>query len=218
MTAPTKLTLYQGAMRFLGQRRLASLTEAVEGRYLLDGVWDEGAVDACLGLGQWTFATRSVQINNDPSITPPFGYIYAFSKPTDWIKTIGMAADEFFAARLRDEQAKDESGFWYAMITPIYVRYVSNDSSYGNNFALWPPNFTNFVQAYLGWKISPNLLKNPNDRTDVERRYQRMLLTAKSSDAMNTNSPQLPEGQWAKARHGRRIGRWDRGSRGELIG
>ena len=91
-----QLGLYNGALRMLGESRLSSLTEAVENRRLLDEVWDDGAVNSCLEFGYWNFATRTVQASYDPDATPAFGFTYAYSKPTDWIKTAAIASDEFF--------------------------------------------------------------------------------------------------------------------------
>jgi hypothetical protein len=125
----TRLQLYNQALRICGERRLASLTENREPRHLLDQVWAEGGVDDVLEQGQWNFAMRAVQIDSDPSVDPAFGLAYGFTKPTDWIRTAGFCSDERFSTPLLEY--KDEAGYWYADITPIYVRYVSNDSGFG---------------------------------------------------------------------------------------
>src|SRR5260221_1483015 len=103
-------SLYNGALRVLGQRKLAALTEESEPRHLLDDVWGEGAVDACLEEGLWNFAIRTARLDYSPSIEPDFGFSRAFDKPTDWIRTAGMAADGYFRVRLTDEQVKDQAG------------------------------------------------------------------------------------------------------------
>ena len=55
-----KLSIYNGALNILGERKLASETENREPRYQLDDIWDNDMVDRCLQMGQWNFAARSV--------------------------------------------------------------------------------------------------------------------------------------------------------------
>jgi hypothetical protein len=125
MTAPTKLTLYNDALLLCGERFLASLTEEREPRRLLDRAWDGGAVRACLEMGQWGFAMRTIQLDYDSGIQPDFGYARAFVKPTDWVLTSGLCSDEFFRSPLT--RYTDEAGYWYSDLDTIYVRYVSDD-------------------------------------------------------------------------------------------
>ena len=44
----TKLTLYNGALRLLGQTNIEDTDEAREPRYTLDDAYDKGAVKHCL--------------------------------------------------------------------------------------------------------------------------------------------------------------------------
>ena len=85
--ATTKLLIYNDALMICGERKLASLTEDREPRHLLDHVWDNNGVDACLEQAQWHFAMKTVRLDYDPSVTPEFGYNRAFEKPSDWIIT-----------------------------------------------------------------------------------------------------------------------------------
>jgi hypothetical protein len=212
-----QLSLYNGALRLLGQRKLASLAEDSEPRHLLDDVWDEGAIDACLEEGLWNFATRTVRLDYSPSVEPDFGFRRAFDKPADWVRTAGMASDGYFRARLTDEQAKDEAGFWYADLDTIYVRFVSNDSAYGGDLSRWPQSFVNFVECFLALKISPRIVKAANQRQELTRTYQQLLVKARGKDAMNEGTAFPPSGGWVAARRGGRSPR-DLGGRGSLVG
>src|SRR4051794_15494709 len=94
----TKLGVYNDALRLLGERNLADVTEEAEARYALDGAWDKGAVSYggpiyCLELGYWNFATRSAALNYSPSVEPPFAYLRAFDKPVDWVRTVSVSFD-----------------------------------------------------------------------------------------------------------------------------
>jgi hypothetical protein len=201
----TRLQLYNDALLLCGERSIASLTVNEETRRLLDQVWNNGGVDACLEDGQWHFAMRSVQIDYDPSIAPDFGYSRAFTEPDDWILTSAVCSDEFFRTPLT--RYTYEGGYWYADLDQIYVRYVSNDENYGADLSKWPKSFTEFVAAHFASLV---VLKISNDEArqrlfiNPERPEHsvrgRALLKAKSRCAM-TGPTQFPaQGQWSASR------------------
>jgi hypothetical protein len=212
-----QLSLYNGALRCLGEARLATLTEAVESRRELDAIWDDGAIDDCLDMGHWNFATRTVQASYDPDVTPSFGFTYGYSKPTDWIKTCAIASDEYFRNPLTDLDYKDEGGRWWSDLDSFYVSFISNDSGYGMNFALWPTPFVKLVEAYMANELAPRLRKSQSGLAEAEVKFKNAKLMARNSDAMNEGAKFAPAGSWANSRAGRR-GRNERGRRGSLIG
>lgn len=209
-----RLALYNEALRLCGERRLASLTEAREPRYLLDDVWDAGGVDDCLEAGQWNFALRSQMIDYDTSISPSFGYTYGFSKPSDWIRTVGLCSDEFFRSPLL--QYTDEVDYWYADITPIYVRFVSNDSGYGGNIGNWPSSFATFASSFFAQKIIYKLTSDKERIALVEKKLKKDKLDAMNKDAMNEPTSFPAKGSWVRNRAGSMWTRRDGGTRGSL--
>jgi hypothetical protein len=210
----TRLKLYNDALIICGERSLASLTENREPRHLLDHVWDNDGVHACLEAGQWRFAMRSVMVDYDATVSPSFGYSRAFSKPTDWCCTSALCSDEFFNAPLL--QYSDEAGFWYCHLDTIYVRYVSDDSAFGGDLSTWTTKFTDFAAAHFASKIIFKLTSDKDKRNDVLAWMNKKLSEAKNLDAMSDPTRFPPPGSWASARRG--WGRRDRGSRGSLIG
>ncbi len=206
----TRLSLYNGALRICGDAKLSTITENREPRHLLDDVWDGGALKHCLEQGYWNFAIRTTEAEASASVTPTFGFRYAFDKPSDWVRTAGIASDEYFRCPLSDLEYKDEAGYWFADIETIYVRYVSNDSSYGTDYSKWPESFRNFVEHYLAMQIMPRLKEAKISREDIGKLYRRALIDARSKDCMNEGASFMPQGSWASARHGGRVRRYDR--------
>lgn len=197
-----QLSLYNRALRKIGERKLASTTEAREPARALNDVWDEGAINIVLEAGLWNFAMKSARIDATPSIETPFGYTNAFSKPADYIRTAAVAADEYFRVPLNT--MLDEAGFWFSDLTPIYVRYVSNDASYGSNFSLWPSSFMDFVATYLASEICWRVTKNKTLTDTVkEDMLPKALADAQGKDGMNEGTKFLPQGSWVSARAGR---------------
>jgi hypothetical protein len=210
--AATKLSLYNGALRILQERRLASLTEEREPRRLLDDAYGDGstngAVRYCLEAGQWTFATRMVLIDYSPSVTTPFGYTYAFEQPVDLVRVTGIFEDEY--GRVPLTRYADERRYWYSDLPSIYVGYVSNHASYGADLSLWPGVFAKLVEAYLAKEIAGSLTQGDSKIALAERAWEQARREARSFDAMAKPTAFFPAGSWVTARHGSsRQSRWD---------
>lgn len=212
----SKLSLYNGALLECGERALASLSENIEARRLLDRAWDGGAVDYCLGQGQWRFARRTVEIASNVGVTPDFGYQKAFDVPVDFIRTVALCSDEYMNVPLL--QYTQEQSYFFADIDPIYLTYVSNDASYGGDYTLWPQDFVDYVQKYLATKIIKKMNQSDEDRKNLFSLMRKALTDAKSSDAMEGPTTFPPPGRWVQSRLGRSSGRRDRGSRSSLTG
>lgn len=213
----TKLTIYNGALNILGERKLASATENVEARYELDEIWDNNFLNRVLHMGQWNFAARSVQLEASPSVTPSFGFQFAFDKPPlDFVRTMMVCYDEYFNRPIT--QYSDEGQWIFADVEVLYLKYVSNDSQFGGDYSLWPPNFTEFVEHYLAYKVAPRLVGIDIRERTIEAKYERALVKAKAVDAMESPAKFAPRGGWSQSRQGFRAGTSDRGNRSKLIG
>ncbi len=216
----TQLSLYNGALRLIGQPKLANLDEDREPRHVLDDIWDDGAREYCLEQGSWNFATRTSRIEINEDLDPDFGFINAFSKPTDWRRTITMATDEYFVFPMTDREYMMEAGFWFSDIDRLFVRYVSDDDAYGFDYSLWPQSFTKMVEAFMASKVTPTIIQNNKKISDLMEEYDKALVIARSNDALNEGVKFPPPADWNTARGGRggRGGRRDRGRRSSLIG
>jgi hypothetical protein len=193
-----RLSLYNGALRIIGERPLASLTEARKPRYVLDNVWDGGAVDYCLEQGFWNFALRVLKLEYSPTVEPQFGFKYAFEKPDDYIRTSGISLDEYLNSPLLDYE--DSTTFWFASNPIIYVRYISDDNEYGYNLGGWPETFSKYVEGYLACEIVSSVTQGANKELNLDRKLKKLLTDAKSKDAMN-QPPSFPQmGRWVRAR------------------
>lgn len=210
----TQLSLYNNALALLGERSLASLSESREARRRLDAAWSRPAIDDCLSKGQWKFAMRTLEIACDPNFTTQFGYQYAFTRPADLIRVTSLCSDEYFNSPLLRYQT--EGAYWFADVEPIYVRYVSNDASYGGDLSLWPQNFCRYVEAYLADAIVEATVADKSMWQKVRALMKDNLTNALSTDAMEDPTAFPPSGAWVSARRGRSSR--DRGKRSSLIG
>jgi hypothetical protein len=213
---PDKLSIYNGALTILGERKLATLTENREPRYKLDDIFNNDFIDRVLHMGQWNFAKRSVELSASPSTTPSFGYQFAFDKPSDFIRTMYVCHDQYFDVPIT--RYSDEASWWFTDTEVIYAGYVSNDSQWGNDLSLWPPNFVEMTEHYLAWKVAPKIAGIDISDKKLRGLWKATLLEAKSTDAMESPAKFAPKGGWAQSRQGFRRGNVERGNRSQLIG
>ena len=211
-----RLSIYNGALSILGERKLANLTENRTPRYKLDDVYDNDFRERVLQHGLWNFAARSVKLTADPDVTPSFGYAFAFNKPDDFVRTMQVAFDEYFNRPIT--RYTDESKWIYTDAQVIYYQYVSKDSQYGLDFSLWPENFTEYTEHYLAYKAAPRLIGLDIIVKELKDDMRDTLTEAKASDAMESPAKFAPKGGWARSRQGFRSGSEERGSRSQLIG
>lgn len=197
-----KLSIYNLALGHLGQRRIASLSEAREPRRVLDDFWNQ-VQGLCLEEAAWNWFLRVVQMDASQSVTPAFGFAYAFPLPTDWVRTKRVSTVETFNPP--DFDYKEEPGYIYHNFTPLYLEYVSNNAEYGTNLGAWPATFTAWVAfklaEYACFRItgSDRLLEGEKG---IIKRGHRAKIKAKANDALNTPPGQPPSGTWVRSRRG----------------
>jgi hypothetical protein len=197
-----QLSLYNGALGHLQERRLANISENREPRRVLDDYYAQ-ELAYCLERKFWNFAYRAVQMDADATVTPQFGFLQAFKIPDDWIRTRLLSAVPTFSPPLI--QVAEEAGYWYANLAPIYVQYNSNDPQYGMNTALWPASFVDYVQLRLARQAckritgSDKLLLGGEGLIAQETRAYKI---AAANCAMNDPVGFAPQSSWVRARRG----------------
>ena len=208
--AATKLGIYNKALGYLGERKLASLSEAREPRRVLDDYYSD-VVQHCLEMGKWTFAIRKDEIGARPNRVPDFGFSHCFRKPDDWIRTIEISASETFHPPLL--QYSEEGEFWEADCDPIYVKYLSKNNHFGFDLSRWSQLFEDYVVARLALEVCPRI-SGAESKIETLRRLERKALSAaRGNDYANTAPQQQMGGSWVASRGGSGHGsRWDRQS------
>ncbi len=200
-----QLTLYNLALGHLGQRRLASLSESSDLRRILDEYWSQ-EVAYCLERRFWNFSYRTVSIDASTTIAPAFDWQYAFEIPDDWIRTRMISAVETFTEPLLN--ISEQTGCWWANLTPIYVQYNSNDPNYGMNLGAWPASFVDYVslrlarqscKRILGAVDGTKLLMGPQGLIKQEEKGYKI---ASANCAMNEAVGFAPTSKWIRSRRG----------------
>lgn len=206
VSSDVKLSIYNGALRRLGSRRLASLTENRKPRRVLDDVWGaDAAVKLALEKGEWNFAIRTVKMDYSTSVVPEFGYKRVFSKPADFCRLATLSTSEYFTNVLVDTDYKDEAGYWLTDNDVLYARFVSSGDDFGMDSSKWTESFKEFLEAYLAWDACEAITNSTSKRDRQERDMMKALSSAKSADGMSEGVKFLRRGSWSTARSGNRV-------------
>jgi len=210
----TKLNVFNDALVEMGHKPVVDTGEATIAARTLVRVWDQ-VVEECLADASWNFAMETIKATADTGVTPNFGYGEVFAKPSDWLRTIGLSGDGYFAFPLL--HFYDDSNFWSADTSPIYIRYVSNDTGLGLDLSRWPALFTRYVALELCERTVYKLTQSVELKKEVSETKKTARLKAKNVDAMDEVNPKFPPPSgWTTARNSRNRG--DRGSRSNLTG
>lgn len=196
----TKLGLYNGALRALKQTKLASLTDDVEARHLIDDAY-AGAISFCLEAGLWNFAQRTVMVEPDEDVEPSFGYSYVFTQPDDFVGLVAISDNESLQPTL--DMYLDEGGCWHANVNPLYVSYVSDGASYGNNLGNWPETFARAVEHQIALEVGPHLTSMGEQAlARLEKDARAKMRDALTKDAKRQPAMRPPPGRLVRARMG----------------
>jgi hypothetical protein len=212
----TRLGLWNAALLEIGQERLSDTGDPVVSARELAFVHDK-VVSECIAAGSWNFAMETIQADADTGVTPEFGYTKVFAKPSDWVRTVAISSDEYFS--FPHLAYYDDSNFWSADSSPIYVRYVSDDTGLGLDLNRWTANFTRFVELELAERVCLKLTQSSSMKEDIGKRRDKARKRALNFDAMAEPNPKFPPPSgWTTSRWGRGGSSRDRGSRGSLTG
>ncbi len=151
----TKLSLYNDALMLLGERRLDTDTEAIETRYDLDALYDNGAVDYCLEVVKPRYAVKVDQITG-VAATAETTFTYQVTLPANFIALDGVFLDGLMESPV--ERYVREGNDLLTDVQAPYVRYIQDFATVG--LTNMPPSFGRVVSAYLAaelaWKYDPD--------------------------------------------------------------
>lgn len=154
-----QLSVYNNALRIIGERKLASLTEDRPPRHYLDDAWDFGAVDFCLELVKPRFATKIVKLD---SATATQGFSATHSLPSDYVAMVALYSDSDLSEPVT--RFLEQGGELLADHSTVYLRYVSNVPA--TSFANWTASFARVVAAYLAKEVGPRIRPDATDTFD----------------------------------------------------
>lgn len=195
-----KLSVYNGALFKIKQRKIASLTSTDPSRYLIDEVYDKVLL-FMLEAGAWNFAQRTVAVDAATDVEPGFGWSNAFEVPDDFVRIIAISTNPLLYPPMTANQYSFENDYWMANASVLYVAYVSNDSDFGLNLNKWTASFTEAVEYELADRIAPPLTNMGGDEAErLAARKRTALRNARTKDAYNQAGQMQPPGALSQSR------------------
>lgn len=195
---PSKLGLYNDALRAIGDLRLSSLTEDTEARYVLDDAWED-CVEFVFTEGLWNFATKTQVINADPGQPAIPGFSFTFDKPLYWLRTITISTNSLFT---EEAVYRDEGNKIYANFDELYIRFISREKAVDDQVPNWPPTFSKAVAACLAWECGERLSGSGSKAEALEASYKVFLASAKNKDALDQSKMIFKPGSWVRSMRG----------------
>lgn len=196
----TKLQLYKRACIHMEQSPISSLTDNVEVRRRLDDHYD----DTLLWLmeqGFWRTGMRTVEITQNEAVLPAFSFEYAHDMPTDFVKRLVVSTAECLDPPLDDQQQGSsylmEGGYIWANVTPVYMRYLSNDSAYGLDLTLWTEGMANACSVEFAARAATVVTGSSEKADNLHEKATLLASRAATFDAMQQPSQRHREGRWS---------------------
>ncbi len=149
-------TLYNDALRLIGQRKLTGLTEDREPRYILDDAYNSGeAVKYCLEIVKPLFASKTAKLASG-AVSTVHDLDSVHTLPSDFITVMGVYSDSKLDQPI--SRYLIEGNTIACEYEIVYLRYASDDAV--TTFTYWTQSFANVVAAYLAREICVKLSPN----------------------------------------------------------
>jgi len=163
--AVTKLGIYNDALLLLGQRPLATDTEAREPRFDLDNLYDNGGVDYCLEIVKPRYATKLVVgVGVTPTVVTEF--TWQIPLPADFAALVDVFADGKLEQPI--EKFYREGNFLLCNFQSPYVRYVLDFATSG--LTDMTHSFSRVVSAYFAREMSVKI--DPDSYSDINKELE----------------------------------------------
>lgn len=197
--ATTKLEIYQRAILHCKQTPVTSLSENNEARRLCD-VHYVPMLQSLMEAGFWTHAMRTAEITVNGGVTPAIGYAYAHDLPADFVRKYVVSASETMEPPLdyhTDGRAYlIEGGYLWSDVTPLYLRYTSNDAAYGLDLTKWPERLTEAACTELAYRIVPKLTGSSDLQHNLMSLKSMALGKANTFEALQQPTQTSRPGRW----------------------
>ncbi len=156
----TQLQIYKRAILLCRQTPITALTDTVESRRLCDVHYDD-TLQCIMEGGFWTCALRTIEMTLDTAVDAAFGFDYAHTMPTDFVRWQMVSAYDALTDQLDEMDGgkafRIEGGYLWATTTPVYMRYVSNDAAYGLDLTKWSERMAEAASLELAARICAKL-------------------------------------------------------------
>lgn len=196
-----RLSLYNGALQYLGPVRLNDLTENRPDRRELDATYSK-TKQAMLEQGIWFFALRTIEWQADLDVEPLFGLPYAYSFPSDYVRLRHISNDQ--RQEIEDHTYKREGQYFYSEYQTLYLTYVSNDDAYGGDLGKYTQLYADAFACDLAERSSLPVTQDRGTKAELQATAVRLLAKAKKVEAVDERVKFKPVSSFVRSRNSMR--------------
>lgn len=204
--AVTEVSICNYALRLVGGDRITVLDSTTTNGARCDDLFDF-LRDDLLRCHHWNFATRMAQLTVAGD-TPTFEYDFAYTLPSDWLRTISVHDNDAASGNLDflEMDLGDGTRVLATSADQCYIKYVAQIT----DVTQFSADFVMAFQLSLARDLAV-VVANSNTLEDtLAARATKALIRAKSADALGNPAPRRPAGSWATSRQSWPSSRWPR--------
>lgn len=173
----SKLSIYRGASRMLGEIELAATTDNVEIRYVFDDLYDN-VVQYCMTFGWWRFAMITAVPTTAAGTVS--GYPFKFTKPAGWLRThsVGVAVG---TTRFQQLDWYEQGTEIHCKVSAPILKYIKNDVLTESG---WPAPFVAVVEAYLAYKAAERMSQSDAVTARCYKEFNDLMALCRQSESV----------------------------------
>jgi len=195
-----KKGLYNAALLKIKQRRINALTDNVPSRLEIDAVYND-VLAYMLEQGLWNFAQRTISLEPSVDIETEFGFRNAFEVPDDFVRLISISSNPYLWPPMVAGQYWFEGGVWEADCNPLFVSYVSDDTSFGSDLSKWSTTYADAVAFEIAVRVAPQLTNMSATEFDLlQKNALKALRRSRTLDSLNQANQEPPPGKLTMSR------------------
>lgn len=196
MTAATRTTIVNLAMRELGTSRVDDYTDRTPEAVIARDCWEQ-AVRKALARHEWQFAIKAAELARSAT-TPTTRFDYRYTLPGDFVRLAAVSGNDTMSPRLdqdggfvlRDGSIDTSSEY-------VFIEYVYDAPAIGT----WSPWFIDVLVAdYASVMASP--LKSTTERERLEQLAEKRLREGRGIDSVQKAQRSPQSGGWRVAARG----------------
>ena len=177
----SKLTIWNKALRKVGELRVTSLTENSVNARLLQDTYEEDK-NAVLEMHSWKFARKEYECGLNGGVTP-VAWDHSYELPNDFIKIIYFNNTDAFD---RQKVMFDVQGdTLLSNEDTAKIIYTSRETVEG----LFSPLFVECLSTYMAMNMAYNRTKSQPLMERLAQAFERQLSRAKVADGSQDNTP-----------------------------
>ena len=169
----TEVSICSNALVLLGDQPISAFSEDKASALAASNLWP-GTRNAMLRAHPWNCCVKRVVLSPDAT-APAFGYSYAFTRPSDWIRTLAVGRDG------EEVDYKTEGGKFLCDESTLYLRYIFRNT----DPATWDELLVEAMTLAMAAKLAYPITKSTSLADEMNAQLRDFMKTARAVDGQD---------------------------------